>query len=217
VFIHFFFKERVLESEKRGSKFTFCQIIKNYAVFIDPSTQYFRFCMMVLVYNQGLNFFACLYDYKLVEAGFSRDTSNTIGNIVIIPIIALTFFFGSWSKRLRGNRNAIMLCTMVTVVICFYLLVVFPTDVFSISIVTFVLGLLDSWRFYSFGVLINSFPLHALSGMFITVLGSYFNFGRLTFIHTYLSGRYDWKSLSLIGLVLQVLIVVATPRMFRWL
>ncbi|XP_031505834.1 spindle assembly checkpoint kinase [Nymphaea colorata] len=126
--------------------------------------------MVVLVYNQGLNFFSCLYDYKLVEAGFSRDTSNTIGNIVIIPIIALTFCFGGWTSSLGGNRNAIMFCTAVMVAICLYLLLVFPTDVFSISVVTFALGLLDSWRFYSFGVLINSFPLHALSESLIYAL-----------------------------------------------
>lgn len=110
-----------------------------------------------------------------------------------------------------------MFCTGVTVAICLYLLLVFPTDVFSISVATFSLGLLDSWRFYSFGVLINSFPLHALSGMFITVLGSYFNFGRLTFLHTYLSGRCDWITLSLLGLALQVVIVAGTPKMFAWM
>lgn len=63
---HFKFKEKVLECEKRGSKFTFCQIIKNYSVFLDYKTQFFRFCMIVLLYNQGLNFFNSLYDYKLV-------------------------------------------------------------------------------------------------------------------------------------------------------
>lgn len=122
--------------------------------------------------------------------------------MVIIPIILLTFCFGKWSEMLGGNRNAIMLCTIIITLICLYVLIVFPIDVVSISILTFVFGLLDAWRFYSFGVLINSFPLHALSGMFITVLGSYFNFGRLTFLHTFICGRYDWKTLSLIGLAL---------------
>lgn len=110
-----------------------------------------------------------------------------------------------------------MFSTVIITLLCLYVLIVFPTDVISISLLTFVFGLLDAWRFYSFGVLINSFPLHALSGMFITVLGSYFNFGRLTFLHTYLCGRYDWKTLSLIGVGLQVFIVLLTPRLFRWL
>ena len=171
---------------------------------------------MVLLYNQGLNLFASLYDYKLVEAGFSRDTSNTIGNIAIIPIIILTFCFGRWSEIVGGNRNALMLCTSLMTLIFFYILVVFPTDVLSIAVLTFLSGLLDAWRFYSMGFFINSFPLHALSGMYITVLGSYANFGRLTFIHTELCGKYDWKTLSLMGLILQGIIVAFTPRLFRW-
>lgn len=149
--------------------------------------------MIVLFYIQGLNFFTSLYDYKLVAAGFSRDTSNTIGNIIIIPIIILTFYYGKWTEYCKGNRNAIMLCTIILVLLCLYVLVIFPTDVTSIAILNFFFSLFDSWRFYSFGVLINAFPLHALSGMFITVLGSYFNFGRLTFMHTYLCGKFDWK------------------------
>ncbi len=173
--------------------------------------------MIVLFYNQGLNFFSSLYDYQLVEAGFSRNTSNTIGNIVIIPIILLTFYFGKWTESLKGTQNAVMFCTLLTVFICFYILVIFPTDVPSIAMINFLLSLLDAWRFYSFGVLINGFPLHALSGMFITVLGSYFNFGRLTFLHTYLCGQYGWKQLSYIGLALQIVIVGMTPKLFAWM
>jgi hypothetical protein len=52
--------------------------------------------------------------------------------------------------------------------------------------------------------------------MYITVLGSYANFGRLTFIYTELCGKYDWKTLSLMGLILQGIIVAFTPRLFRW-
>lgn len=110
-----------------------------------------------------------------------------------------------------------MVSTFLIACTCLYVLLVFPTDVLSVSVITFVLGLLDSWRFYVLGVLINSFPLHALSGMFITVLGSYVNFGRLTFMHTYLCGRYDWKPLSYIGLGIQAIIIAAMPFIFRWI
>ena len=217
VAVHSKFREKVLECEKRGSKFSFCQIIKYYSIFLDHKTQYFRFCMMVLFYSQGLNFFNALYDYNLVEAGFSRNTSNTIGNVVIIPILILTFSFGKWNNYLGGTRNSIMYCTMLVCFLYLYLLVVFPTDVYSISTFAFLIGLFESWKFYSFGVMINSFPVHALSGMFITVLGSYFNFGRLTFIHTYLCGLLGWRVLSFVGIGVQLLTVAFTPLLFRWL
>jgi hypothetical protein len=66
-------------------------------------------------------------------------------------------------------------------------------------------------------VLINTFPLHAFSGMFVTVLGSYFNFGRLTFVHTELCGQFGWQFLSFLGLGLEVIILIATPKLFDWL
>ena len=173
--------------------------------------------MFAFFYSQGLNFFTCLYDYYLVEAGFSRNTSNTIGNLVIIPILILTFYFGRWNNYLGGNRNSIMCCTLVVCCIYLYLLIVFPTDVASISVFAFLIGLFESWKFYSIGVMINTFPVHALSGMFITVLGSFLNFGKLTFVHTYLDGQLGWKLLSFVGIGLELVIVGFTPVVFRWL
>lgn len=217
VAIHFIFKEKVLECERRGSSFTFCQIIKNYSIFLDSRTQYFRFCVFAFFYSQGLNFFTCLYDYYLVEAGFSRNTSNTIGNVAIIPILVLTFYFGSWSRCLGGNRNSIICCTAAVCCIYLYLLVVFPTDVASISTFAFLIGLFEGWKFYCIGVMINTFPVHALSGMFITVLGSSLNFGKLTFVHTFLAGLLGWKLLSFVGIGLELVVVGFTPLIFKWL
>lgn len=41
---------------------------------------------MLLLMSQGFNFFNAGYGYELVNAGFSRNTSNTIDNIAAIPI-----------------------------------------------------------------------------------------------------------------------------------
>lgn len=80
----------------------------------------------------------------------------------------------------------------------------------------FLVSLLDSWRFFIFGVMINEFPLHGLSGMYITLLGSFFNFGRLTAVQTELCGIFGWKQMSLVGLGLQVVILVCSKKMFDW-
>lgn len=66
VLVHFKFKERVLESEKRGSKFSFCEIISYYKVFLSPASRYFRLCAYFLISQFGFNFFNSLYDYNLV-------------------------------------------------------------------------------------------------------------------------------------------------------
>lgn len=108
-----------------------------------------------MTYNQGLNFFGSLYDYELVKAGFSRDTMNTIENINIIPIILLTFYFSKWTHDIGGHYKSIALTTFLTVIICIYIVAVFPTEPWLIAILTFIISLLDAWRFFVFGVIIN--------------------------------------------------------------
>jgi hypothetical protein len=137
-----------------------------------------------VLHNQGLNFFNSLYDYELVKAGFSRDTMNTIGNIIIVPVIVLTFLFSRWTKQIGGSDKAIIFTTSIILLLSAYILLFFPLDPWIFTIYHFLTSLLDAWRFFVFMVVINEFPLHALSGMYITLLGSFYNFGYLKFIHT---------------------------------
>jgi hypothetical protein len=81
---------------------------------------------------------------------------------------------------------------------------------------SFVTSVLDSWRFYIFSYLINDFSVHALSGMFITFMASFSNFGRQTSIHTWLCGKFTWQTLSLIGLGLQLLLIISLPWFYGW-
>ena len=179
-------------------------------------TKYFRYCVFIFLYLQGLNFFTSLYDYELISSGFSKNTSNTINNLVIFPILFLTFAFRKVENVLKGTRNAIMLSTSLTVSLSLYICIVFPTDVVSISILVFLLTLLDSWRFYSFSVITNNFPVHALTGMYLTVFASAFNFGKFTFFHALLCKYFGWKIMAIIGLILQALIVLLTPKFYGW-
>jgi hypothetical protein len=170
-----------------------------------------------MLYNQGINFFNSLYDYELVKAGFSRDTMNTIQNIIIIPTILLTFSFSRWTKNIGGHHPSIALTTFLTVLVCAYVLLFFPTNPWAFGTVAFIIGLLDAWRFFVFGVIINEFPLHALSGMYVTLLGSFYNFGRLTSLHTELCGLFGWKLMSAFGMVLQMVLLIFLKPMFRWM
>lgn len=170
-----------------------------------------------MTYNQGINFFNSLYDYELVKVGFSRDTMNTIQNINIIPTILLTFYFSSWTKSIGGHYQSIAFTTFLTVLLCTFIIAVFPTDPWAFGVLTFFISLLDAWRFFVFGVIINEFPIHALSGMYITLLGSFYNFGRLTSIHTELCGWFGWRFASSVGMVLQMALLIGLRRMFSWM
>ncbi len=52
-----------------------------------------------------------------------------------------------------------------------------------------------------------------LSGMFITMLNSGANFGRLDSIQIYLTGIWGWHTSAIIGLVMQAILIVLFPKM----
>ena len=49
----------------------------------------------ILINIQGLNFYRAGYEYELIKAGFSRDTNNTIQNMVIIPAAIISCLLSS--------------------------------------------------------------------------------------------------------------------------
>lgn len=217
VLVQFKYTETVLESEKRGGKFSFCQIVSYYKVFLKPASRYFRLCAYFLVYMQGFNFFLSLYDYKVVQAGFSRNTSNNISNIVILPIIICTFFYGRWTHWVGGQARVVILCSSVLIVLFLYLLIFFPLEPLIILVTTLVQNIATTWLFFTSSWLINDFPPHALTGMFITLNASFSNFGQLTTIQTFICGKLDWKVCSFVGLLLQFIITLCVPSFFKWM
>jgi len=109
-----------------------------------------------------------------------------------------------------------MISTLLTVIISFNICIFFPKDVIVIGVLVFCLTLLDSWRFYNFTVITNDFPIHAMTGMYLTVFASFFNFGKFTFFHTLLIKYFGWKVMAMIGLVIQAFIILLTPRFYGW-
>lgn len=153
--VHFYFKERTLESEKRGSRFSFCEIISYYSVFLNTSSRYFRICLFFLLYQQGFNFFNALYDYNLVQAGFSRDTSNTIGNIIVFPVILMTFYYARLTNLMGGKAKTTVILFLLLIAINLYLLIVFPLNPWAIAITGLLGNVFSSWYFYISAWMIN--------------------------------------------------------------
>ena len=52
--------------------------------------------------------------------------------------------------------------------------------------------------------------------MFITMLNSGANFGRLDALHIYLTGLWGWDTVAFIGLVLQGGIITCFPSIFEY-
>jgi hypothetical protein len=163
-----------------------------------------------------MNFFTCLYSYELVKAGFSRNTLNTLGNLMIIPIVVLNFFYGTWTNYLKGRKNAFVFVLFLDVIIHAYLIIVFPLQEWVIALTSLLTSIFASWRFYLATYMINDFQVHALTGMFVTFMASFANFGMQLTVQTWICGKLGWKLCALVGTGIQMGIVIFLPRFYDW-
>jgi hypothetical protein len=170
---------------------------------------------MFLCYWQGFVLFEAYYEYELIEHHqVSRNLLNTITNIVLVPTIIISLVLTPRIERM-GWLWSIMACMIARWVVLLFILLFFPTSVAPISLIFFFLQLLETFRFILTSILINSFPVMGLSGMFITMMNSSANFGRNSSLHILLTGVWGWKVSAIIGLFLQAIIIGFFPRFFK--
>ena len=55
-----------------------------------------------------------------------------------------------------------------------------------------------------------------LSAMFITMLNSASNFGKLNFIHIYLTGFWGWRVSAFLGLIIQFFILLSLRKTYAY-
>lgn len=91
VLLHFLFKETEMDSERRGKDKSICEIVSYSSAFFSLESKYCRLGIFFLIYYQGFNFYEAGYDYEMIKHGFSRDTSNTLSNVIAAVVVVLTF------------------------------------------------------------------------------------------------------------------------------
>ena len=104
----------------------------------------------------------------------------------------MTFFYARWTNYINGKANALILCFSFMIAINLYLLIVFPMTPWIIFATALATNIFSNWVFFIGAWMINEFPPHALTGMFITMNASFSNFGSLTSIQTFISGKIGW-------------------------
>jgi low affinity Fe/Cu permease len=93
---------------------------------------------------QGINFFNAGYDYELIKAGFSRNISNTISNVTVLPISILACILSPQIQK-YGVVNSLRINMFFTILLAAYLLIFFPLDVWNVSIASFLGDFLGTW------------------------------------------------------------------------
>lgn len=188
------------------------KIYKNY---FKLDSRYCRIVIFFLFYHQGFNFFNAGYSYELVRAGFSRNTMNSIDNVINIAITALTFLLGAHANHFGFNKTT-MIFNFTLLALCFYIWAWFPLQVLPYIIFNGLGGFLKTFHFLVTTQICTYFPENGVTGMMFTMNASASNLAKLTFVHTALLKVAPWKTMALVGLLMQIPIgLFFNPKMFE--
>jgi hypothetical protein len=97
--IHFGYREKVLKEETAVTQKSLLDIIREYRVFFNIKTGYCRLAMFLIVYSQGNRFFSAGYQYELIRGGFSKERLNEIDNIVLVPLLLVTYIVSNFNYK----------------------------------------------------------------------------------------------------------------------
>lgn len=115
-----------------------------------------------------------------------------------------------------GWLKTILACFAARWVILFFILIFFPTSTPALAAIYFFLRLIETFRFILSLIYVNAIPRMSLSAIFITMLESGVNFGRLDAFHVLLAGYWGWKTCAIIGLALEAILIAFLPKMFSF-
>jgi len=179
-------------------------------------SKYCRTIIFFLIYYQGLKFYEAGYDYELVKSGFSRDTSNSISNLIVLPVLGLTFFMTGLINK-TGLQPSLITTLLAQCALYTFNILVFSHNPHIIVVTQFLAQTLITYKNMILYIIINSFPLHGLSGMFITIMLSVWNLGELKTFNTLIIDVFGWKACALFGVGLQIVIICYIPKIFEWI
>lgn len=142
---------------------------------------------------------------------------NTIDNAQNIIITALVFIIGTHVNFLGFTRTTLLYMGIYWAILL-YLWIWFPIDVLPVIITNFLLGLLIQWDFLITTQLCAHFPETGATGMLYTMSASGSNLGKNLFVHTAMLKIWPWKTLAMVGLIIQIpLILIFIPKMLAFI
>lgn len=132
---------------------------------------------------------------------------NTMDNILSIIVTLITFLIGAKANYF-GYKRSFLFELSATLLVCLYVWVFFPLEVLPIVIISFFMGILSRWNSLLSTIISGDFPDIGVSGMIYTMSASAVNFGQNTFIHKAILKKVPWKTMSIIGLGIQLCLTI---------
>lgn len=194
----------------------FCDTIKEYKVFFNWNDKYFRTGIFLMSTVFGLLFFHSSYQYELMKNGFSRERVNEIQTVSALPVIGLGYYFSLLCTK--ENMYKLMMIAVIARMSNFVIAYVFqPQGTFPVIVYLFLEEILHSMHGLLDGVIINYFPVTALSGMMITMLNSMKNFGHNYTFHLFIVNTIGHRTASLLGFIIHgIYLVFIYRRLVQW-
>ena len=204
----------MLESEKKGSEFSFWKIISYYKVCLKPSSRQFRTCLFLLLNIQGIKFFDSLYFYELVKRGFSRNNLGTL-SFTLIGLIFFNFLYGYWTNAL-SKKTSFVVSLLLENLIHIYLVLAFPMQLWVLFLTTLTSIVFAGWRVYLANYMISNFEIHAFTSMFTSFMTSFSHLGSEKVLQSWICGLVGFEKCALAGAGLQLIIILVLPKFYDW-
>lgn len=151
----------------------------------------------------------------MIKAGFSRDTSNTLSNLIALLVVALTFRLTSLITRLGMVPSLIGSFSALTMVYLFNL-IVFSQSPYLYSVTASLSQILIAAKNMVLYIYLYQFPLHGFTGMYTTFLLSVWNFGEMRTLHTLIISTLGWRICAFLGVLIQIIIIFKFPALIAW-
>jgi hypothetical protein len=113
-----------------------------------------------------------------------------------------------------GLQPSLMIAMFFQCILYTFNIIVFSRNPHLIIFTQFFAQSLITYKNMVLYIIINSFPLHGLSGMFITIMLSVWNLGELKTFNTLIIDVFGWKICALLGIGLQIVIICFIPTFF---
>jgi hypothetical protein len=111
--------------------------------------------------------------------------------MVLIPAALLTYYIMKWNtpERLWRNIWIVMILKLLKNIIVF---IIMPTSVWAVVIIMFLANTISTSGMIFETTRVASFPVTAISGMFLTMLNSARNLGGNSTLHLKIIGSVGW-------------------------
>ena len=152
----------------------------------------------------------------MVKAGFSRDTSNTITNFIIVVVLALSFKITPLIKK-YGTSFCLKWAFLLQCLIYIFNVVVFSQSILIFVVTKFLAQLLITTNTMTLYMFLYHFPIHGFTGMFATLMLSIWNFGYLTPLNTIIINSLGWKGCALFGIACQLAFLFKIDDFVTWI